>query len=77
VRSGGAELVQLRLGDDQPKIQHQPPAVGDGPRLVEEQLVQAVSTLRSEEFVARPGVHCERCTFHAICPDKASGTVLS
>ena len=37
----------------------------------------AAATIRSEEFVARPGTHCERCTFWAICPDKASGTVLS
>jgi superfamily I DNA/RNA helicase/RecB family exonuclease len=74
-RSGGAELVQLRLGDDQPKVQRQPPA--DGPRLVEEQLAAAASALRAEEFAARPGAHCERCTFQALCPDKASGTVLS
>jgi hypothetical protein len=75
--SGGAELVQLRLGDDQPKVQHQSAATGDGPRLVEEQLARAGATLRAEEFVARPGTHCERCSFVAICPDKASGTVLS
>ena len=73
--SGGAELVQLRSGGDQPKVQHQPPA--DGPRLVEEQLVRAAATLRAEEFVARPGSHCERCSFQAICPDKASGSVLA
>lgn len=75
--SGGAELVQLRLGDDLPKVQHQPPTSGDGPRLVEEQLELAVSALRAEEFAARPGTHCERCTFWAVCPAKASGTVLS
>jgi CRISPR/Cas system-associated exonuclease Cas4 (RecB family) len=39
--------------------------------------MQAARTLRSEEFVARPGTHCERCSFQAICPDKAAGTVLS
>ncbi len=74
--SGGAELVQLRIGDEQPKVQQQPPAEG-GVRLVEEQLMQATAVLREEEFVARPGPHCERCTFQAICPDKAAGTVLS
>lgn len=77
VRSGGAELVQLRLGDELPKVQHQPPAAGDGPRLVEEQLGAAAAALRAEEFAARPGTHCERCTFWAVCPAKASGTVLS
>jgi len=75
--SGGAELVQLRLGDELPKVQHQPPATGDGPRLVEQQLAQAAAALRAEEFAARPGTHCERCTFWAVCPAKASGSVLS
>jgi PD-(D/E)XK nuclease superfamily len=77
VVSGGAELVQLRHGDVLPKVQHQSPPTDDGPRLVEEQLMQAAATLRAEEFVARPGKHCDRCSFRAICPDKASGTVLS
>ena len=76
VTSGGAELVQLRMGDDLPMVQAQD-APGEGTRLVEEQLMVAAATMRSEEFVARPGTHCERCTFWAICPDKASGTVLS
>ena len=39
--------------------------------------MQAVATLRAEEFVVRPGQHCDRCSFQAICPDKAAGTVLS
>ncbi|MFB9311722.1 ATP-dependent helicase [Nocardioides plantarum] len=77
VVSGGAELVQLRHGEVLPKVQHQSPPVGEGPRLVELQLAQAATTLRDEDFVARPGKHCDRCTFKAICPDKASGTVLS
>ena len=77
VRSGGAELIQLRAGDAMPKVQAQPPAEGDGPRLVEEQLMVAAATVRAEEFVARPGQHCERCSFKAICPDKAAGSVLS
>ncbi|CAN5385810.1 hypothetical protein BH09ACT12_BH09ACT12_23830 [soil metagenome] len=77
--SGGAELVQLRHGQDQPKVQHQPPLPpGDEePRLIEEQLMQAAAAVRAEEFVARPGSHCDRCDFHAICPAQASGTVLS
>ncbi|HET9421603.1 MAG TPA: ATP-dependent DNA helicase [Nocardioides sp.] len=77
-RSGGAELVQLRIGEELPKVQQQaPPAAEGGVRLVEEQLIQATTALREERFVARPGAHCERCTFQAICPDKAAGTVLS
>jgi hypothetical protein len=74
--SGGAELVQLRLGDTLPKVQHQSRPTDDGPRLVEEQLMYAATLLRSEELVVRPGEHCRNCTFQAICPDKASGTVL-
>ncbi|MGA8845014.1 MAG: PD-(D/E)XK nuclease family protein, partial [Nocardioides sp.] len=81
VRSGGAELVQLRHGVELPKVQHQPPlsdpSDASEPRLIEEQLMQAAATVRSEHFVARPGSHCDRCTFHAICPAQASGTVLS
>jgi superfamily I DNA/RNA helicase/RecB family exonuclease len=76
VTSGGAELVQLRGGDVLPKVQHQSRPEGEGPRLVEEQLMYAADVLRSEEFVVRPGAHCRRCTFQAICPDKAAGTVL-
>ena len=75
--SGGAELVQLRIGDDLPKVQLQQQPPGDGVRLIEEQLMQATASLRAEEFVARPGAHCDRCSFQAICPDKAAGTVLS
>jgi RecB family exonuclease len=76
--SGGAELVQLRIGDALPKVQQQPPPPADrGVRLIEEQLMQATASLRAEEFVARPGAHCDRCSFQPICPDKAAGTVLS
>ncbi|HWM72630.1 MAG TPA: ATP-dependent DNA helicase [Nocardioides sp.] len=74
--SGGAELVQLRGGDVLPKVQHQSRPTDDGPRPVEQQLMQAAAVLRSEEFVVRPGPHCRRCTFQAICPDKTAGTVL-
>jgi RecB family exonuclease len=77
VTSGGAELVQLRIGGEQPKVQQQPPPAEGGVRLVEEHLMQAAAVLREEQFVARPGSHCDRCTFQAICPDKAAGTVLS
>jgi hypothetical protein len=37
----------------------------------------AARIVRSERLVAQPGGHCDRCEFHAICPAKASGTVLS
>ncbi|MEX0429339.1 ATP-dependent helicase [Nocardioides sp. DS6] len=71
--SGGAELVQLRHGGDQPKVQAQAPG-GDA---IIGQLEQAVAAIRSETFVARPGSHCDRCPFAALCPAHASGSVLS
>ncbi|WP_148572632.1 ATP-dependent helicase [Nocardioides caldifontis] len=78
VKAGGAELVQLRLGESLPKVQAQePPAETDGPRLVEEQLMAAARVVREEELVARPGSHCDRCDFQAICPVWSSGSVLS
>jgi RecB family exonuclease len=83
VTSGGAELVQLRVGEGMPKVQPQPPQEASGEadeppaRLVERQLMQAVAAVRAEEFVARSGKHCDYCSFHAICPTKTSGTVLS
>jgi RecB family exonuclease len=79
VRSGGAELVQLRLGADLPKVQPQAPQTpdADGVTLIEHQLMAAVAAVRAEEFVARPGPQCERCEFHAICPAQSSGSVLS
>jgi RecB family exonuclease len=78
-RSGGAELVQLRLGNDLPKVQPQAPQVpdADGVTSIEHQLMGAVAAVRGEAFVARPGAHCDRCDFHALCPTKASGSVLS
>ena len=80
VTAGGAELVQLRAAPaDYPKVQAQGPQVAgdDGARLVETQLMQAVTAVRSEAFVARPGSHCDRCAFTALCPTQASGSVLS
>ena len=78
-RSGGAELVQLRLGGDLPKVQPQAPQVPDseGVTTIQRQLMAAVRAIRDEDFVARPGGHCDRCDFHAICPAKSSGSVLS
>jgi superfamily I DNA/RNA helicase/RecB family exonuclease len=83
VRSGGAELWQLRLdavgGGLGPYVQPQHPQLpgDDGVTLVEEQLMQAAATIRSERLVARPGEHCKDCAFRAICPVQGAGTVLS
>ena len=71
--------MHLRLGDDLPKVQSQAPQTPDdeGVTVIERQLMRAVAAVRSEEFAARPGQHCDRCAFHAICPAESSGSVLS
>ncbi|HEX5562938.1 MAG TPA: ATP-dependent DNA helicase [Nocardioidaceae bacterium] len=77
---GGAELVQLRKGlAGGAKVQQQPPQQPgeDGCTTVERQLMLAAAVARGEVFDATPGRHCEHCSFHAACPTKAAGTVLS
>lgn len=77
---GGAELVQLRKAlTTGAKIQKQDPQEPDaeGHRPVEVQLMRAAQVIRGEVFDATPGKHCDHCQFHAICPTKAAGTVLS
>ena len=77
---GGAELVQLRKGlASGAKIQTQAPQEPDaaGSTVVEVQLMRAAQVIRSEVFDATPGTHCDHCQFHAVCPTKAAGTVLS
>ena len=55
VRSGGAELVQLRLGAELPKVQPQAPQVpgADGVTAIERQLMAAVRR-RARRGVRRP-----------------------
>jgi superfamily I DNA/RNA helicase/RecB family exonuclease len=77
---GGAELVQLRheaRGSVVTQFQPPPDLSAEGPILIEEQLSAAVGALRTEEFPARSGAHCDRCDFITLCPIKGSGTVLS
>ena len=83
-RSGGAELVQLRVGPTGapglPKVQEQPPQQPDdaGRTPVEVQLISAAVTLRGERFDARLGGHCTFCDFRSMCPAQIhAGTVLS
>ncbi len=79
-RPGGAELVQLRREvRGGAKVQTQAPQEPDedGHLAVEKQLMEAVRVVRGEEFPARAGGHCDHCSFHAICPVKGAGTVLS
>jgi len=80
VRAGGAELIQLRREvRGGAKVQAQAPQEPDedGHLPVERQLMEAVRVVRGEVFEARAGAHCDHCSFHAICPIKGAGTVLS
>lgn len=75
--AGGAELIQLRLGKELPRVDSQ-----GAPELIEQQLSRAVAAVRAEEFVARPAAspqngHCRYCSFQAICPAFSTGSVLS
>jgi RecB family exonuclease len=77
---GGAELVQLRKAlAAGAKVQQQAPQEPgpDGSTTVEVQLMRAAQVVRGEVFDATPGKHCDHCQFHAVCPTKAAGTVLS
>ncbi len=78
--SGGAELLQLRQESrGSVKVQRQDPQEPgpDGHTTVELQLLDAVGRLRSEDFPARAGGHCDRCDFRPLCPTRSTGTVLS
>ncbi|HSE56408.1 MAG TPA: PD-(D/E)XK nuclease family protein, partial [Nocardioidaceae bacterium] len=77
---GGAELIQLRKesrGSVKVQKQEPQPPDEDGHTTVEKQLMKAVAVVRSESFPAQGGDHCKHCSFHAICPVKGAGTVLS
>jgi superfamily I DNA/RNA helicase/RecB family exonuclease len=80
-RSGGAELVQLRIDcGGLPKVQQQAPQQPDesGRKPVEIQLTRAAETVRSEAFAAMVGDQCRLCEFASMCPAQIrSGTVLS
>ncbi|HEU4512516.1 MAG TPA: ATP-dependent DNA helicase [Nocardioidaceae bacterium] len=80
VRAGGAELVQLRRevrGGAKVQTQAVQEPDEDGHLPIEKQLMEAVRVVRGEEFPARAGAHCDHCSFHAICPVRGAGTVLS
>jgi RecB family exonuclease len=79
---GGAELWQLRRDvrgvlkvQSQPALAPRAPDVGE--REIETQLMSVATAIVEERFDARPGKHCDHCGFHALCPTKVAGTVLS
>ena len=63
-----------------PRIQRQDPQEpdADGHRVVEVQLMRRPPRWpAARSSTPPPGKHCDHCQFHAICPTKAAGTVLS
>jgi len=76
---GGAELVHLRREvRGSVKIQHQPAPSDDDAWVADEQLAQAVRTVRDEDFVATVGRACDYCEFRACCPAQPEGgTIVS
>ncbi len=81
VRSGGAELVQLRVDKDgMPKVQQQPPQPpdSDGRKTIEIQLATGAAVVRDEAFAATVNTYCNRCEFASLCPaQQRTGTMLS
>jgi superfamily I DNA/RNA helicase/RecB family exonuclease len=80
VRPGGAELWQLRQevgGGMRVQAQDVQAPDSDGVRPIDRQLMEASRRLRTEDFPARPGSHCDYCAFERFCPALMAGTVLS
>ena len=72
VQAGGAELVQLRVGDVEPKVQAQP-VLPSGPSWLMELLETAVRRLLEESFPPTPTPACDRCRFRRCCPARPEG----
>lgn len=76
-RSGGAELVQLRLDDNGgfPKVQPQAPLERDenGRTWLDEAIDEAEQLVRKEDFTARRNDGCDRCAVRSMCPIQPEG----
>ncbi|MEU6849954.1 ATP-dependent DNA helicase [Actinacidiphila alni] len=75
--SGGAELVQLRLGaarrdggDTLPAVQHQGALEG---AWAEELLAEAAGRVLDERFTPSTGQHCANCAFRGACTARPEG----
>ncbi|MER5933643.1 ATP-dependent DNA helicase [Streptomyces sp. NPDC002054] len=71
---GGAELVHLRQGSAEPKVQAQQPLY-DGPsgEWVGELLATAAGRVLDERFAPATGSHCDHCTFRSACSARPEG----
>ncbi|NHC45666.1 ATP-dependent helicase [Motilibacter aurantiacus] len=75
-RTGGAELVQLRVEDSgMPKVQRQAAPERDehGRTWVEDLLAGAVARVVGEDFAPTPSDACARCPYRRACPAQPEG----
>ncbi|MGH3424190.1 MAG: PD-(D/E)XK nuclease family protein, partial [Nocardioidaceae bacterium] len=81
-RSGGAELVHLRIDASSktpgvPKVQPQDPPVEGETFVAVEQLLRATRALREEDFAATPSPEaCSYCAFRSLCPAQPEGRTI-
>ncbi|MBD0737892.1 DNA helicase UvrD [Streptomyces sp. CBMA29] len=75
--SGGAELVQLRLGatrkeggETVPAVQRQEPLAGEW---AQDLLAEAAGRVLDERFTPSTGQHCANCAFRAACTARPEG----
>ena len=74
----GAALVELmhelKKEPGQPRVLPQPSLqVHESPAWFFDAVVDAVSTVREENFSPRPGKHCTHCAFTRLCPSQRDG----
>jgi superfamily I DNA/RNA helicase/RecB family exonuclease len=69
---GGAELVQLRKGTREVKVQRQAP-LGADDGWVDDLVGGIASGIRDETFPARPNDSCGYCRFRTSCPSRDEG----
>jgi superfamily I DNA/RNA helicase/RecB family exonuclease len=68
-RAGGAELVQLRLGEKEPVVQRQAALdAGEDGTWIERLLAEAAGRVLSERFTATACGRCATCDFRRCCP---------
>ncbi|MFF5445134.1 ATP-dependent helicase [Streptomyces sp. NPDC012888] len=71
---GGAELVHLRQGKADPKVQAQQPLYdGASGEWVGELLATAAGRVLDERFTPSTGTHCDHCSFRAACSARPEG----
>jgi superfamily I DNA/RNA helicase/RecB family exonuclease len=78
--SGGAELVQLRLGAPRkeggealPAVQRQESLAGEAGQWAQDLLAEAAGRVLDERFTPATGQHCAHCAFRSSCTARPEG----